>query len=218
MQNPIQRVCAHPSVGPTMRADPTMKRTARFALLMLAWFAGVSAYSLDDPGADHAAVAIEYAETGDMTRAVASFRAAAFFAPGVAAHWFNLGTALEDEDFDQKTAATAVEAKKSFRRHAALEGAASADSTGNGEDDGLQGGGAIPGRGWGLDWSIDISDKHKRYFRWYQSAQAGDVKQRCNIFRRKECKPRRNIRKLWHLAGRLRYPTARRRQREGGGL
>ena len=77
--------------------------------------AGAAAYSVQDPAADHAAVAIEFAEGGDMTRAIASFRAAAKFAPGTAEHWFNLGTALEDEDFDEKTAATAAEAKKAFR-------------------------------------------------------------------------------------------------------
>ena len=57
------------------------------------------AYSSQDITADHTAAAISFAEEGNMELAVLSFRAAAKFAPAVPEHWYNLGTALRDEDY-----------------------------------------------------------------------------------------------------------------------
>ena len=60
------------------------------------------AYDLSDPSADHTEHAIEMDEAGDLGAAVASFRAAAKFAPKDAAHWLNLATALGDESFEAR--------------------------------------------------------------------------------------------------------------------
>ena len=59
----------------------------------------VRTYSTTDPAADHTAAAIDFAEEGEMERAILSFRAAATFAPAVPEHWHNLGTALRDEGY-----------------------------------------------------------------------------------------------------------------------
>ena len=130
-------------------------------VVTLAVFRSANAYDITDPSADHAAVAIDLAEEGDMDGAVASFRAAAKFGPGVAENWFNLGTALEDPDFEGQTATTAREAKQAMDRYAQLADGGGDGADGNVGDDALQGGGYMPGRGWGVDWSIDITDRQK---------------------------------------------------------
>ena len=68
--------------------------------------AGTMRYSLSDAAADHRAQAIALDEAGDADGALASFRAAAKFAPGVSGNWFNLAQALLDvgEDGHDKEA------------------------------------------------------------------------------------------------------------------
>jgi thioredoxin-like negative regulator of GroEL len=63
--------------------------------------AGGRTYSLSDPEADHRGQAIALDEAGDTAGAVASFRAAAKFAPGVSGNWFNLAQALLDAGEDE---------------------------------------------------------------------------------------------------------------------
>ena len=55
-------------------------------------------YNVSDPDADHTEHAIMLDERGDMRGAVASFQAAAAFDPQEPTAWFNLGTALFDEN------------------------------------------------------------------------------------------------------------------------
>ena len=75
------------------------------------------AYSSTSSTADHTAAAISFAEEGDMDRAILSFRAAAKFAPAVPEHWYNLGTALQDEDYAGASRGTIVrEAQRALRR------------------------------------------------------------------------------------------------------
>ena len=54
-------------------------------------------YSTDNSHADHTAKAIEFDEAGDLSGAVASFRAATKFLPQKAEVWGNLATVLLDE-------------------------------------------------------------------------------------------------------------------------
>jgi hypothetical protein len=56
----------------------------------------VAPYSLDDPAADHEEAAIRRDEDGDLSGAIASFRAATRHDPATATNWFNLGTLLTD--------------------------------------------------------------------------------------------------------------------------
>ena len=75
-------------------------------------------YALSDPRADHTAAAIDFDEAGDAAAAVASFRAAARFAPTLSEVWSNLGMALLDE---QGHAAGWAEAEAVFRRAVGLD-------------------------------------------------------------------------------------------------
>jgi tetratricopeptide (TPR) repeat protein len=54
----------------------------------------IDSYTLDDPGADHQARAIEMDEKGDLQAAVASFRSAVKFTPDDSSFWNNLGVAI----------------------------------------------------------------------------------------------------------------------------
>ena len=138
--------------------------------------ASAAAYSLDDATADHTSAAIEFAEAGNMNSAVASFRAATKFTPGPET-WSNLAEALTDEDWPGAGSAAAKAEAADAQRQA--DGAGGSRGSGGGaakeSDDALEGGGLIPGRGFSTHFTIDISDKHKRYTtEAIQHAQRGD--------------------------------------------
>ena len=81
-----------------------------------------TAYDLSDPTADHTEHAIARDEAGDMAGAVASFRAAAKFAPEDSEHWLNLATALGDESFSARGEATSkTERVRALRRALAID-------------------------------------------------------------------------------------------------
>jgi hypothetical protein len=58
-----------------------MQKVKVQGFLCLCLLAGAAGYSLSDPDADHFSHAIEMDEAGDAAAAIASFRAAAKFAP-----------------------------------------------------------------------------------------------------------------------------------------
>ena len=80
-----------------------------------------------------------------MELAVLSFRAAAKFAPAVPEHWYNLGTALRDEDYAGasqdsivREARNALRKAASLRRHLGTHSATLAPVTGTGSWDGAK--------------------------------------------------------------------------------
>jgi tetratricopeptide (TPR) repeat protein len=96
----------------------------RVAHLLCLLVAGSSNYDPEDSKAEHASIAIDFAEDGDMDAALISFRAATKFTPGETMNWFNLGTALADEAVDrgdEKSSAGFEEARECFLKSIELD-------------------------------------------------------------------------------------------------